>query len=317
MPDRVVGLATEGAQLAKCDLTTLMVGELPELQGEMGHAYALAQGVDPEVARVISEHYRPRGADDPTPGSDQGALVGIADRLDTLVGCFAVGLSPTGAADPLALRRAAIGLVRTLIDKRWDLSLSFATREAYAGYAGVRLDLGEGETVDKLSGFVKQRLRGVLADELVGDVVDACIAAGADSPFDVHERARALASIDVEVRAGAGEVFKRAANIAKDAPDGEPRPPAELISDVHPSESRLFAAFGELRQRVNQTSEAGDYRAALDAVAEFAPVLGKYFDDVMVMVDDAPLRENRLRLMRQIQRTCSALASFNLLAKVG
>lgn len=317
LPSRTIEIAGEGAKLAKCDLVTLMVGELPELQGEMGRAYAEAQGMPADVARAISEHYQPRGADDPTAASDPGALVALSDRLDTLAGCFAIGLVPTGAADPLALRRAAIGVVRTLLDRKWDLSLAFAVREAHAGFESAKLDLTEDETVDKLGVFVRQRLRGVLAERLPADVVDACIAAGADSPYDVALRAQALADIDVEVRASAGEVFKRAANIAREAPEGEPVPPGELGVEVHPSEARLFQEFAELRRRVSAASDARDFPAALGAVAAFAPVLGKYFDDVMVMVEERAVRENRLRMMRQIQRTCSALADFNLLAKVG
>ncbi len=119
-PD-VIATATEGARLAKCDLVSLMVRELPELQGEMGAAYGLAQGLNPAVAAVIADHYLPRGADDSTATDDAGALVALADRLDTLVGCFAIGLLPTGAADPLALRRAAIGLLRTLLHKQWRI----------------------------------------------------------------------------------------------------------------------------------------------------------------------------------------------------
>jgi glycyl-tRNA synthetase beta chain len=313
----VIQTALAGAALAKCDLVTLMVGELPELQGEMGRAYALAQGVAPDVASVIAEHYQPRGADDATAPSDAGALVALADRLDTLAGCFAIGIVPTGAADPLALRRAAIGVVKTLLDKGWDLSLLRAIAAAHAGFERDRLDLGEADTVDKLGAFVRQRLRGVLTDELPGDAVDACLAAEGDRPEDVRRRARALAKLPPDVRAGAGEVFKRAANIAKDAPPGEPAAPDSVCAEVHPSEARLFTAFASLSDRVGGATRRSDYAAAFEAIAEFAPILGKYFDDVLVMAEDPKVRENRLRLMRSIQNTCSALAAFNLLAKVG
>ncbi|HEY5372566.1 MAG TPA: glycine--tRNA ligase subunit beta, partial [Polyangiaceae bacterium] len=176
-PD-VIATATEGARLAKCDLVSLMVRELPELQGEMGQAYGLAQGLSADVAAVIAEHYQPRGADDPPADHDAGALVALIDRLDTLVGCFAIGLLPTGAADPLALRRAAIGLLRTLLRKQWRISISDAVHAAYAGFVGVKLDLDAQATADKLGGFLRQRLRGVLSEP--GDVVDACVAASAD-----------------------------------------------------------------------------------------------------------------------------------------
>jgi len=314
LPTDDVRTAVEGALLAKCDLVTLMVGELPELQGEMGHAYAVAQGVTEPVARVIAEHYQPRGADDPTARSDPGALVAIADRLDTLVGCFAIGQIPTGAADPLALRRASIGVLRTLLDKGWDLSLSAAVSTAYATFSGVKLDADVAATSDKLLAFFRQRLRGVLEQQgLPLDVVDACLGASADRPHDVALRARALSQIEAGVRASAGEVFKRAANIAKDAPEGDPVAPANVVDDVHPSEAALFAAFGALRGRVDAAQEGRDYAGALDAIAGFAPILGKYFDDVLVMAEDAKVRENRLKMMRQIHRTCSEIAHFNLL----
>jgi glycyl-tRNA synthetase beta chain len=315
LPADVVKTAVDGTKLAKCDLVTLMVGELPELQGEMGHAYAAKQGVVEPVARVISEHYQPRGADDPTARTDAGALVAIADRIDTLVGCFAIGQIPTGAADPLALRRASIGVLRTLLDKGWDLSLSAAISTAYATCSGVKLDADVAQTSEKLVGFFRQRLRGVLEQQgLPLDVIDACLGASADRPHDVALRARALSQIEPAVRASAGEVFKRAANIAKDAPDGEPVAPANVVADVHASEAALFKAFGALRGQVDAARETRDYPGALDAIAGFAPVLGKYFDDVLVMAEDPKVRENRLKMMRQIHRTCSEIALFNLLA---
>lgn len=310
-----IAVAEQGAALAKCDLVTLMVGELPELQGEMGQAYALAQGTDPNVARVIAEHYLPRGADDDTAPSEAGALVALADRIDTLVGCFAIGQIPTGAADPLGLRRAAIGVLRTLLDKGWDLSLSEAIAAAHAGYADRKLDLDAAETQKKLGGFLSQRLRGLLSEALPADVVDACIAASADRPHDVALRARALSQIEPSARQLVGEVFKRAANIAKDARAEAPVPPAELDQDVHPSEQRLFEAFQQLKQQLAASQADQRYSDSLQAIADFAPVLGKFFDDVFVMVDDERIRNNRLCLMREIHATCSKLANFNLLAK--
>jgi glycyl-tRNA synthetase beta chain len=213
----------------------------------------------------------------------------------------------------LALRRAALGVLRTVLDKDWNLSLASAIRAAYEGHA--KLDAALAETEEKLGAFLKQRLRGLLEQSLPTDAVDACLDASADRPRDVALRARALSAIDPILRASAGEVFKRAANIAKDAPDGEPRPPADVTSDVHASEDALFTAFRELRARVDVAQRAAEYEPALAAIAGFAPVLGKYFDDVMVMAEDAQVRENRLKLMRQIQRACSSIASFNLLAR--
>ena len=309
----VISVAREGAALAKCDLVSLMVRELPELQGEMGAAYGLVQGVDPAVAQVIADHYLPRGADDAIATDDPSALVALADRLDTLVGCFAIGLLPTGAADPLALRRAAIGLLRTLLSKQWRLGLVAAIHESYTTFVGVKLDLGADATGDKLGGFLRQRLRGVLAEP--GDVVDACVAASADDPYDVALRAAALGKIEEGVRTSAGEVFKRAANIAKEAPAGELKAPAAVQAEVHPTEQRVFDAFTTLKAALSGGATAADYERSLSAIATFAPILAQFFEDIFVMVEDVPLRDNRLRLMRDIHQACSRFANFNLLVK--
>ncbi|MBM4361106.1 MAG: glycine--tRNA ligase subunit beta [Deltaproteobacteria bacterium] len=313
LPSAVVGTALKGAGLAKCDLVTLMVGELPELQGEMGRAYAEAQGVDPGVATVIAEHYLPRGADDAPASSDAGALAAVADRLDTLVGSCAVNVMPTGTADPLALRRAAIGLLRTLLARGWDLDVPRAVAAAHGGYDAATLDLDAATTADRMSAFLAQRLRGVLAADLPGDVIDACVAAGHARPLDVSRRARALAAIDPAVRASAGEVFKRAANIARDAPEGAPVSPSSLGGEVHASEQALWEGFVALEAELG--ASLTEPTRALASLAGFAPLLGRFFVDVFVMVDDVPVRENRLRLMREIHRTCSRLAAFNFLAK--
>ena len=315
LSESTVKTATTGVALAKCDLVTLMVGELPELQGEMGRAYARQQGTAADVADVIAEHYQPRGADDPTAPGDAGALVAIADRLDTLAGCFAIGLAPTGAADPLALRRASIGVLRTVLDKRWNLSLASALAAAHGGYEGVSLDLDADETGSKLLGFFHQRLRGLLSEQLPGDVVDATLAASADPPHAARLRAEALGAIAPEVRAGAGEVFKRAANIAKESPAGEVAAPESVQDEVHASERALHDGFERLRQSLDAADGKEDYSLAFNAVADFAPTLAQFFDDVFVMVDDVPVRENRLRMMRAVHTTCSRLANFKLLAK--
>ena len=224
------------------------------------------------------------------------------------------GKSPPVLRNPLALRRAAIGVLRTVLDRSWELSLSAAVASAYAAYAGTKLDADVAATSEKLAGFFRQRLRGVLEQSLPTDAIDACLAVSADRPQDVALRARALAAIDPSLRALAGEVFKRAANIAKDAPDGEPVAPGEVSAEVHESEARLFQSFAALRKSVAAAEQSRDYSSAITAIASFAPTLGKYFDDVLVMAEEPKLRENRLRLMRQIHRTCSAIAQFNLLA---
>jgi glycyl-tRNA synthetase beta chain len=310
----LVDAAKRGARLAKCDLVSLMVGEFPDLQGTMGREYALAQGESSLVADVIRDHYAPRGAKDGPASDHPAALVALADRLDTLTGCFAVGLSPTGAADPFALRRAALGVLRTVVRHEYDLSLTAAIEQAYDGFTGVKLDLPLPELAPKLGEFVRERLRGLLAAELPADVVDACLAAESDRPTDVLGRVRALAVLAGDVRARAGEVFKRATNIAKDAPGGAPVPPKEVAGDATATEVALFAAYADLGKELDHAREAKDFGKAFGVIAAFAPVLHRFFEEVFVMVDDEKVRNNRLRLMRAISERCSSFAHFQLLS---
>ena len=312
LPPSVIQKAVEGAGLCKCDLVTLMVGELPELQGDMGAEYAAVQGIDPTVANSIREHYQPRGADDPTAPSDVGALIALADRFDTLVGCFAIGQVPTGTADPLALRRSTLGILRTLFDKKWDLKLESAIRAAYEGFAGTRLDAALEPTAERLGLFFKDRLRGLLPQP--NDVIDACLEIAAGRPLDARHRAEALAQMQPEVRAKVGEVFKRAANIAKDAGEQSLRAPLDVCADVHPSEQHLYDAWISLRAKLAAADSRTDYAVSLEAIAEFAPSLDRFFTDVFVMVDDVNVRNNRLSLMRDIHRGCSTIANFGLLS---
>ena len=314
LPEAAMATAAAGAQLCKCDLTTLMVGEFPELQGEMGMAYAKRQGVAAPIAEVICDHYLPKGAGDATPAGDAAALVALADRLDTLVGCFAIGLAPSGAADPFALRRAAIGSLRIVLDRGFGLSLVAAVRAAYDLHRSVSLDLGEGELEAKLGAFLRDRLRGILGESLPGDAVDAALGVADDRPVDARERARALDALDAATRVRLGEVFKRATNIAKQAPPGEPElPPGEL----HASERALFEGFASLRGELSELVRSRSYAAAFGRVAAFAPLLDRYFVDVFVMADEPVVRDCRLRLMRAISETVGALARLELLAPGG
>ena len=167
-----------------------------------------------------SGHYMPRGASGGTATTDPAALVAIADRLDTLVGCFGINLTPTGAADPYGLRRACLGVLRTLMDWAFDLSLVEAFKAAYAGFTETKLDLTCEELTTKLGEFFAERLRGLLETTFPSDVVAACLAVAADRPLDAKARAAAIVTLDKDQRSGVGEVFKRATNIAGQAPPG-------------------------------------------------------------------------------------------------
>jgi len=305
--DDTVAVARQGAALCKNDLVTWMVGEFPGLQGHVGRAYALAADTPAAVADVIADHYAPKGASDDVAPTDAAALVALADRLDTLVGCFAIGLSPTGATDPYGLRRACIGSLRTLFGRGIDLPLLDAFRRTYDCFAGIDLDLDEAALLAKLGGYFRDRLRGLLGADLPLDVVDAALGAAADRPLDARARAQALEGLDAEVRTKLGEVFKRASNIAKDAPEGEPERGTEA------AEIALFDAFAAVRGDIERLTAEAAYAEAFGKLAGLAPLLATYFDEVLVMHDDEAIRTRRLQLMRVISETCRALAHLELL----
>lgn len=224
-------LVRRAAHLCKFDLVSLMVGEFPELQGEMGRDYALYAEEPAEVANAVRDHYRPIGAEGPVAGDDVSACVALADRLDTLAGCFAVGLSPTGAADPFALRRACIATLRTLLEgsKRDAAYASLRLSDLFAwaydglaeGPAAKKLDLSKEDTVKKLRDFTHERLRGVIATQTSSAAADAACAGGdLDRPAHVLARAKALHRALTEGRAWlekARTVAKRLSGISKEA----------------------------------------------------------------------------------------------------
>lgn len=307
----VVETARAGAHLAKCDLVSFMVGEFPELQGDMGASYAVAQGVPAPVAEVIREHYRPKGAQDEPAASPAAALVAIADRLDTVVGCFGIGLVPTGTADPFGLRRAVLGILRTMLERNFDMELPAIFAIAHAGFDAKKLDVPADALSTKLLEFAGERLRGLLSDRFPADVVRACLASGHARPLDLRRRIAALAELDESTRAQVGEVFKRATNIAKDATAGEPSSPP---AGAHASEMALFSAYERFAVRSNDLGRSGDYAALLREVATIAPVMHQYFIDVFVLDKDQAIRDNRLRLMRSIADRCARVAHLELLA---
>lgn len=302
----------EAAALAKADLTTLIVGEFPELQGAMGRHYALAQGVDPDVADAIVEHYRPQGADDELPRGVIGAALAVADRADTLVGCFGIGLVPTGSADPFALRRAALGVVRIALEGPIDVDVRRTLAAAYDGYQGVAL-ADRAETLAKLEEFFVARLRVMLRDRAPADVIDACLGAwDRGSLRDLEKRLVALSRLrETPAYESLSVAFKRAFNIAKDAPAGEPEP--GLFAEE--AERALGEAFARERPEIEKATAAADYDRALTLVAEnLRGPIDTFFEKVFVMVDDAKVRENRLKLLRAIAETVTRIAHFHLLS---
>jgi glycyl-tRNA synthetase beta chain len=307
--------AEQAALLGKADLVSLIVGEFPELQGSMGRWYALRQGIDPAVADAIRDHYLPRSAGDRLPPTPLSAALAVADRADTLVGCFGIGSVPTGGADPFALRRAALAIVRIALEGPIDVDLSRTLSLALAGYQGKPL-ADAATVIPQLHEFFRTRLRGYLTEQrgYPVDVVDECLAAwNGGSLRDVAARVRALAELRrLPVFESLVVAFKRAYHIAKDAPDGEPDP--ALFE--HDAERELHARFSEIRGLVESATARGDYGEALTVVArQLRDPIDRFFDRVFVMVEDARVRDNRLRLLGAIARMINRVAHVHLLER--
>jgi glycyl-tRNA synthetase beta chain len=298
------------ARLCKADLGTGMVGEFPELQGTMGGHYARTEGLPADVADAIEDHYKPVGAAAEMPRGDLGALVGLADRLHQLVGIISVGEKATGAADPFGLRRAAIGIIRLLLDRGYHLSLRAAVEVTLDSLTGVRLAAERAAVAGQVLEFVKGRLRALWAEEIDGDLVDAVLAAGWDDLVDARQRLQALAVVkrrdDFVPLAVA---FKRVANIQEKAPRGDATAvdPALL---AEPAERALLEALERVEREAAEHRTRRDYQAILRAVASLKGAIDAFFEDVMVMAEDAPLRANRLALMRRVAALFADLADF-------
>lgn len=301
------------AELSKSDLTTEMVGELPELQGIVGGLYARVQGEPEAAARAIYEHYRPAGPDDPLPETLEGAVLAIADKLDTITGCFRVGLVPTGSSDPFALRRAAGGVVRLLVEKRLRLSLAGAVAQALAGFSD---PAGPERARGAVLQFLEERARHLFREtkKYAYDEVNAAFAAGWDDLVDLAARLQALRELrptpDFEPVAAA---FKRIRNILEQAGGSDPYVGAGIENNLIEAgaERDLYDRFIRLRPRVAELREKHRYQEALQQIASLRPQVDRYFDRVLVMAQDEALRRNRLALLAHLLREFSTVADFS------
>jgi len=300
------------ARLCKADLETLIVFEFPELQGEMGRWYALHEGIDPSVADAIRDHYRPQGADDVVPDQVVGAVVAVADRIDTLVGCFGIGLVPTGSADPFALRRAALGIIRIALEGPIDIDLHELIAQSRSAYEGDANLLAAEELRASLDDFFRGRIRGVLKDSHGGDLVDACLGAwDGKSLRDLRSRVEAVSELGATPEFEALAVaFKRAYNITKESARG---PVDRSLLEDGP-ETALAERFSTVRDQIRKATGERRYTDALKLVAkELGAPIDRFFEEVFVMVDDAQVRENRLRLLGEIADTVNGIAHFHQL----
>jgi len=303
----------EAAELCKADLTTGMVGEFPELQGAMGRIYALQEGVEPAVAEAIFEHYLPRGAEDRLPSGDVGALLGIADRLDLLVGLFGLGKEPTGTADPFGLRRAALGILRVTLARAYRFDMDEALRAAQKLHGKDDLTIRE-----RVWQFLFARLEVLLRDNAQPDSIQAVLHTGARDLVALDKRLAALQTVREKSRAqfeATAAAFKRIGNILLQAQHKGIAPVGfhERLCKT-PSEKALAAALEQSRARVSAAlAEKEDYLAAYAALAELRPVVDRFFDEVMVMDPDAAQRDNRLALLRALHELFAPLADFSRL----
>ncbi|RAP56225.1 glycine--tRNA ligase subunit beta [Oleiagrimonas sp. MCCC 1A03011] len=326
------GQATLAAALSKCDLMTRMVGEFPELQGVMGRYYATAHGEPETVADALDAFYQPRHAGDAIAAQPLARVLAVAERLDTLAGIFAVGMKPSGNKDPFALRRAALGLARTLIEGAMDIDLKAALTEALqllpdaalaagmkAGKDGKKpaLDAGARRTAlgRELYAFVLDRLRGYYADQDVStDIFEAVAAVAPSSLVDFDRRLRAV--VDFAGRPQAASLTaanKRVGNLLrKQAEEGADAASLKIDPDrfEDDAERELAAALEAASSESAQCIEAGDYAAALARLAALQAPVDRFFDEILVMTEDADVRANRLALLAHLQNRFLAIADI-------
>jgi glycyl-tRNA synthetase beta chain len=305
--------ATQAAQLAKCDLMTRMVGEFPELQGIMGRYYASAQGEAAEVANALDEFYQPRFAGDAIAPSRLGQVLAIAEKLDTLAGMFAIGQKPTGNKDPFSLRRNALGLARTLIEGGLDLDLNALLREAIAAISTDGLDAKANDLYD----FITDRLRGYYADQGIrGDAFEAVLAVRPASLRDFDRRIRAIDAFTKQPEADSlAAANKRIGNILRQAGEKQfaiaDRVDAALLDAG--AETDLANALSAAMAEVEPLMREHRYVETMQRLAQLKPVADAFFDGVMVMVDDAAKRANRLALLRSLRTQFLAIADIGVL----
>ncbi|WP_423407433.1 glycine--tRNA ligase subunit beta [Heyndrickxia sp. MSNUG] len=304
----VIKAADRAAQISKFDLVSQMVYEFPELQGFMGEKYALQKGESPEVASAINEHYMPRNAEDSVPGTPAGALVAIADKLDTIISFFALGIIPSGSQDPYALRRQATGIVQTLIEKRWPISVE--------NLVGLSLSLisesgiakrSEEEVYHELILFFKLRVKHLLQERGIRyDIIDAVLGGEIGTVSELVEKADALqsASSDEGFKESM-EALSRVLNIASKK---------EVLGDINPElfenehEQNLYNKYLELGRKTENGVDASVYYQLL---VSLKPEINQYFDNTMVMSDNLEIKENRLNQMAALAVLIMKLAKVN------
>jgi len=303
-------------ELAKTDLTTELVKEFTELQGIVGGLYARAQGEGEAIAQAIYWQYSPASMEDPIPPTIEGQLLGLADRIGTIVEMFAIGLEPTGSKDPFALRRAANAVVKILAEGKLPLTLDGLVN---AAEEAAKVDNATASRA-KVTAFLKERVEFYLRDVLGYryDVVNAVIAAGAHDVVDAIARAEALSAVrGSEDFAAIAAAFKRIRNIIQNATEkrfwklGIPDKLVDVKRFEDSAESELYSRANDLGPAVKVLQEERRYQEALEKIATLRPYVDAFFEKVMVLTDDVPVRENRLSLVTKIYFQFSSIADFS------
>jgi len=297
--------------LCKADLVTGMVGEFPKLQGIIGREYARLSKERPEVAEAIYEHYLPAFAGDRLPSNPVGDMVSIADKMDTIVGCFGVGLLPTGTADPFGLRRQALGIIRIILEKEYSLSLGELIEEG-GQQLNEKMERPFPEVKTDVLDFFRIRYQNFLLDKgYPFDVIEAVLSTSFDQLLDVQRRIDALREAkkwkDFEsIVVG----FKRAMNILKGLTSGREITPS-LFSE--PVEKKLYQSFLKAKEKIAPLLNKRDYQAVLLEMTQMKKPIDDFFDGVMVMVEDEAIRNNRLALLDEIGKLFLRIADFSKL----
>jgi glycyl-tRNA synthetase beta chain len=303
------------ARLTKVDLLTHMVSEFPELQGVMGGHYLRLEGEVEELWTGVRDHYRPQGFDGELPQSTIGRIVGVADRLDTLAGLFAVGEIPSGSRDPHGLRRAAQGVVRIVVESGWDIELAEVVEGAVTGVTDT-VEVDASGVADSVVAFLSDRVRRYL-EELVGvayDTADAVMAARWTRLPELAARSRALENArSTAAFRSLGLAFKRVLNITDGHADGE----IDTGLFQQPEEEELHSSWCGFRERLAECLAEGRFDDAFAAMGELAEVLDRFFIEVLVMTDDERIRANRIALLRALRRDFLSLADLSRLQVEG
>ncbi|MBW2066410.1 MAG: glycine--tRNA ligase subunit beta [Deltaproteobacteria bacterium] len=308
-PDRAEAIKTV-ALLCKCDLVTEMVTEFPSLQGVMGKEYARLEGYPEEICTAIYEHYLPAHAGDDLPSSTVGAVVGIADRIDTIAGCFAVGQEPTGTADPFAIRRHALAIVRIIESMVWDISLGEVVSKSLEILKDT-VDLDKKALHAKIMAFFRERYKNMMLAEGFGsDVVEAVLSSGLDTIVHLRPKMRDLERFMKE----SGEfealvlTYKRISNILKNQSSRHQIDPG-LFKE--PCETELWNAYLGLKDQVQESINERKYFDALNLMANLRSPVDKFFDGVEILTKETRLRENRVALLQELSRFFLSLADLS------